>query len=79
MNTVERSKSGERVLQIEARGVLVTVWRTVQAAGLGARWITDAVDLRTGHDVERYSHHATRERASRAASRLISKYRRAAI
>ena len=79
MITAERDRSGARTLQIETNGVLITVWRTVQAGGFGPRWIADAVDLRTGHDVGRYSHHSTRERAARAASRLVAKHRRCGV
>ena len=69
---------GYRGLEIEAGHALVSVWRTVHVAGFGARWIADAIDLRTGHDVGTYSHHATRERACRAAARLAAALRRAA-
>jgi hypothetical protein len=76
--TRETQGQGYRGLEIEAGHALVSVWRAVDAAGLGARWIADAIDLRTGHDVGAYSHHATRERACRAASRMASTLRRAA-
>lgn len=79
MITAERDKSGARTLEIETRGVLITVWRTVQAGGFGPRWIADAVDLRTGRDIGRYSHHATRERAMRSANRLLSMARRGSV
>jgi hypothetical protein len=69
---------GYRGLEIEAGHSLVSVWRTVSAAGLGTRWIADVTDLRTGHTVGAYSHHATRERAVRAANRMASTARRVA-
>ena len=68
-----------RVLEIKAGYTMVSVWRAVDVAGAGPRWIADATDLRTGCDVGTYSHHATRERACRAASRAVSALRRAAL
>lgn len=66
VSSVERDVLGNRWWNYSRRGVWVSI-RLYRG-----RWYVESVNLSTGLDYARTSDHATRERAHRAASRLLS-------
>ncbi len=65
-------RSRHRIVDHVRNGHTVAVWRTVECAGFTNRWVV-TVDDSNGHGVGKTSHHATRERACRAAAKILSR------
>jgi hypothetical protein len=65
-------RSRHRIVDHIRHGHIVAVWRTVECAGFTNRWVV-TVDDPNGYGVGRTSHHATRERACRAAAKILSR------